>query len=141
MKYYENCCFHNTPSSVLIVPLFSMLVKEHDKDFCRHSLFTFGCLVIRITEPQNVLSWKEPKGFIKIQFLAPHRTTQNLNLISESHIQMLLEFQQLRTVTPQSLFHAQTSPAEELFPNTQPEPHLTQLCILGSFCCHMRAEI
>jgi len=48
----------------------------------------------------------------QVQLPVPHRTPQNLNPMSESIVQMLLELQQLVVMTTAlgSLFHCPTSP-------------------------------
>ena len=94
-----------------------------------------------ISYNHRIIKYLELEGTQKghqVQFLTPHRTTQNSNSMSESVFQTLLELQQA-----QCHDHCPGEPipqphyplSEEPFPDIQPEPPITGSCRSLGFCC------
>lgn len=80
----------------------------------------------------------------QIQDLAPQRTTQNSNHMSESTVQMLLDFWQFSTVTAALGNHFSVS-NHSLVKNLFLIPNLTlpdtaSCCSLKSFCCQQKDQ-
>ena len=105
---------------------------------CMMGVFASIFFCIFDTQNRRIMLYPKLEGTDKdhwVQLLGAHSTTQNSNPLSESTVQLLLEFQQLGAVTTAlgSLFHAHLLSGEEPFLKTHLSlPYTAPCCSSGS---------